>query len=65
MVVTNNPDITLLECFIKGYVKVEANQDGNKVTFASNYALELVNEYLYKIKKYKKIIEEQVYYLIY
>jgi len=64
LAITNNPKMSILEYFSRGFIKIEANQDSDKTTFASNYVLDLANRYIRTLVKYKTQIEDNVFYSI-
>ena len=57
---TNTPNLPFLELLVRNFIKVEANQDGTKVSYASNYIMDLVNKFLDILKRNKKTIESTV-----
>ncbi len=58
MAITNNPNMTIMDFFVRSYIKLEANQEGTKTTFASNYMMDLVNKYFDILKRNKDVIEK-------
>ncbi len=64
LTVANSPGLSIFEFLARGYIRVEANQDSDKVTFASNFMLGLAKEYTQTLVRLKSQLEHTVWFRI-